>query len=163
MNNPPNYWVFAFQATLIVIGWVVVHFNTVSRDNDKSRREALSKAADSLIDDLTSIYDKSLEYHLSKRNLKLESKIKMSLQDLILKTINLKIILDKENDLDLCINSFALFRKKITSSHFEDEHTSSLKIGDEIIQEIAKTYLDAKQQVNLLKFSLYKKKKFCDS
>lgn len=145
------------QIVLIIFGWVVVHWLSNARDRDKSRREMLAKAADSLNDELGKIYTSAVEYHVKVRNLSLENSLKMSLQDISARTTLLRDVSVDIKELDLCRSHILIMKKAISANHFEDEHIAEIELGSRQIQEIASSVLLAKRCFLMLKHQQFPK------
>lgn len=135
----------SIQIILIIIGWVVVHKLTATRDKDKARREMIVKAVDSLLEDTNKLVSKAWEYHLDERKKRLENEVKMMLQDLSSKTSMLSDISQNNSELAACRSAIIAMKKSITAMHFEDEHIERLDEESPQIQSIASESLRVKQ------------------
>lgn len=141
-----------FLQTLgIVIGWMVVHRLSVARDIDKARREMISKAADSLNDDVTKLFTAAKLYHTKERDQEVEDGIKMSLQDISARISLLSNVSVEPGDLTMCSRSILGLRQSITGEHFEDEHTAPITGNSVQLRSIADAILRAKRALQELK------------
>lgn len=139
------------QVVSIAVGWVVVHKLSAARDRDKARRDLLIKAADGLTDDASKLLTMAREYHTKNRDYAAEDMIKMSLQDMSIRTNLLSDISLEANELASCRSAILGFKQAITSTHFEDEHNGSLESGAPQLQAIAAEVLKVKQSFLKLK------------
>lgn len=139
------------QVASVVVGWYVVHKLSAGRDRDKARRDLLVKAADGLSEDATKLLVSAWEYHTKNRERSTEDTIKMSLQDISIRTSLLSDISLEKIELASCRSAILAFKKAITSTHFEDEHTGSLEPGALQLQAIAAEGLKVKQSFLKLK------------
>ncbi|MFL6673759.1 MAG: hypothetical protein ACJ8LG_10760 [Massilia sp.] len=140
-----------FQATVIVIGWVVVHRLSEKRDRDKARREMVAKAADALRDEITKFLSVARNYHTSDRDIDAEDSIKISLQDISARTSLLSDICKDSAELSLCKSAILATKKSVTGSHFEDEHNGPIAQGEQQVQLITADVLRAKRYYLQLK------------
>lgn len=143
------------QVSAIVIGWIVVHRLSAARDRDKARREMIAEAADGLSKDVTQLLLEATKYHTQDRDSQLEQQIKMSLQDLSIRTSSLYQISSNKVELAACRSSILAMKKAISSCHFEDEHVGPLPITDHQVQSIAAETMKVKQCFLKLKHSQY--------
>ena len=139
------------QLTAVGLGWYVVHRLSAQRDRDKARREMVAKSADGLTDALLVILSESREYHLKDRDRKLELKLKMSLQDLVMRVQGLSDICTDEKALAPCRAEVAALRRKVTGRHFEDEHIDPLLDSDRQLEDMAEVVMRARRQLLRLK------------
>lgn len=146
-----GFWQFVGQAITIVVGWVVVHRLSITRDRDKARREIVARTTDSLSDNVDTLLIDAQSYHLSSRAQDCEIKIKMNLQDISVRLGSLTGICAHTNELVSCRSLVINLRQAITSQHFEDEHQDSLFAGNQQIQDIAAAALRLKQALLHLK------------
>ncbi len=146
---------FIGQAFVVVFGWVVVHRLSTSRDFDKARREMVAKSADSLIESSVALLTDARAYHLATRNIPTELKIKMSLQDLAMRTNGLSEICADKPTLASCRTAIAASRRAITGLHFEDEHEAPLDESSGQLDDIADCVLRTKQCLLNLKHSQF--------
>lgn len=147
----PNTLNLLVQAGAIVIGWIVVHKLSAARDRDKARREMLAKAADALSDDAGKLLISAKDYHTKERDKNLEDQIKMTLQDISIRTSSLTQISNDATELASCRSAILGLKKAISSTHFEDEHTEVLGSGSKQVQAIVAEALRAKQSFLKLK------------
>lgn len=146
-----EFWKWVGQAVVVVIGWVVVHKLSTARDRDKSRREMVVKSADQLIDALTTHLAAAHDYHLKKRDVPTELKLKMALQDMAIRAQGLSDVLNDEQVLAPCRAEVALVRRAVTGQHFEDEHDGAVDDNAPQLQAIADSVLRAKRAFLRLK------------
>ncbi len=133
------------QITGLIAGWIIVHRQSSKRDIDKARREMIAKTADSLNDDTTKIFGVAKDYHIKVRDPSVEDSIKMSLQDLSIRTSLLNKVCKDEGELKICRNAVLELKKSITGEHFEDEHTIPLGLSSDQIKGIAESILRTKR------------------
>lgn len=113
--------------SLIICGWLAVHFFSAHRDKQKEWRE-FSRETVKLID---KIEKSSIIYHTSnERNVSLEKKIKLDLNSLDIRFTLIK----KHLRLDPTI---AILRSAITLDNFESSNFSQQTYGSQIVQSIA--------------------------
>ena len=146
---------FLGQAATIIVGWVVVHRLSTSRDIDKSRRELVAKSADSLSDVAGHLLLDARAYHLSSRSSNKEVQIKLALQDASIRVGGLIGVCTASNELAACRCAITSLKQAITSKHFEDEHNYPLDENDLQIQEIAAEVLRTKHAFLRLKHSQF--------
>lgn len=139
------------QIVGLILGWVIVHVLSSRRDIDKARREMIAKAADSLNDDVTKLFSSAKEYHTKNRDTVIEDSLKMSLQDIAIRTSLLGKVCSNELEILSCRRAILDLRKAITSEHFEDAHTSPLSASANQIKAIADSVLRAKRSLQELK------------
>lgn len=139
------------QVASVAVGWFVVHKLSAARDRDKARRDLLVKAADSLSEDAGKLLATAREYHTKARERSTEDVIKMSLQDMSIRTNLLSDISPEAKELASCRSAILNFKKAVTSTHFEDEHISCLESGAPQLQAIAAEGLKVKQSFLKLK------------
>lgn len=146
-----EFWKWLGQALVVVIGWVVVHKLSATRERDKSRREMVVRSADHLIDALSAHLFDAHKYHLSERSVEEELKIKMTLQDMAMRASGLSEIVRDELLLAPCRTEIAGVRRSVTGRHFEDEHEGPLPESSEQVQAVAESVLRAKRALLRLK------------
>ena len=129
----------------LIAGWVIVHKQSAKRDIDKARREMIAKTSDSLNDDSTKIFGIAKDYHTKIRDAAVEDSIKMSLQDLSIRTSLLNKVCKDDNELRICRNAVLDLKKSITGEHFEDEHLAPLILGADQLMSIAESVLKTKR------------------
>lgn len=139
------------QVTAIVIGWIVVHKLSAARDRDKARREMLAKAADGLSDDVGKLLITARDYHTQARDRRIEDQIKMTLQDISIRTSTLYQISTDTKELAACRSSILSMKKAISFVHFEDEHTVPIELASPQVQSIVADALRVKQNFLKLK------------
>jgi hypothetical protein len=142
---------FIGQAVTVVGGWVVVHKLSVARDRDKARREMVAKSADTLNDQVALILLDANKYHQEVRDVGLEIKLKMSLQDASARINALSAICNNATELAYCRSAALNLKQSITGQHFEDEHTTPLIASDLQVQAIAAECMRLKQALLKLK------------
>lgn len=142
----------AVQITAIVVGWIIVHKFSIARDRDKARREMVSKAADSLTDEITKLMTLATQYHLTQRDVPKENELKIVLQDFSTRASLLSQISDDSTELAALRSSIIGLRKAITAEHFEDEHLIPLSQDSIQVQSIAEAALKAKEKLTKLKY-----------
>lgn len=135
------------QSILIVIGWIIVHKLTSTRDLEKSRRDIVATSIDKLYDQVNIISEHAVEYHSSDREIAKEQKLNRILKDLNIKVSSFKDLVC-ENDCQQVWQQAIKYKQSITGKHFEDEHINKLTSSDEVIEDIA-------EQESLLKVALY--------
>ncbi|WP_343734480.1 hypothetical protein [Acidovorax sp.] len=155
MSGEFSWFNFIGQAVVVVAGWYVVHRLTVARDIDKSRREMIAKAADSLIENLTDLLSEIREYHLNDRDFAQELKIKSALQDAAMRTTGLHQVCKERDLISRCNSSLGAVRRAATMEHFEDEHTGPLGQRDRLFEDVAAAVVKAKQDILHLKHSQF--------
>lgn len=148
---------FLGQVFVVGAGWYVVHRLSVARDIDKSRREMISKAADSLMENLTELLSEIRDYHLGCRNYSLELKIKSSIQDANMRCVGLNAVCGEKNIIKSCTSSIGAVRRAATREHFEDEHDAPLSPGAALLEDVAAAVVRAKQDLLRLKHSQFPK------
>lgn len=141
----------------LVIGWGVVHFLSAKRDKDKARKEMITKAADSLVDSATQVFATAQRYHTNERKVEDEQRLKIELQDMSIRTLQLSSVIDTQSNIKLCSTSIADLRRAITGRHFDDEHEVALDVSAPQISEIADAYLRVKRAFFSLKISQFPK------
>jgi hypothetical protein len=142
----------AVQIAAVVIGWIIVHKFSIARDRDKARREMVSKAADSLTDEITKLVSSATVYHLASRDTSKENELKTVLQDFSTRASLLSLISDDNSELAALRSSVIGLRKAITGEHFEDEHAAPLSQNSIQVQSIAEAALRAKEKLTKLKY-----------
>jgi hypothetical protein len=145
------------QTLAIVIGWVVVHQLTVTRELNKSRREVIFDSADTLIEKVSELFVLALKYHTENRSKSDEVTLKMSLKDVSGQIDLLGDLSVSSVHLDECRKGLIALRKAITASHFEDEHTAPLAQSSSQIQLIAAEVLALNHSFFKLKNSQFPK------
>lgn len=152
MQSQCAFWLdllkIIIQSVLIVLGWVIVHRFTSTRDLEKSRRDTISTSIDKLCDQVNVISEHAVEYHLNDREAAKEQKLNRILKDLSVRVSSFKDLVVVENDCQQIWQQAIKYKQSITGKHFEDEHTSKLANSDEVIENIA-------EQESLLKVALY--------
>lgn len=133
------------QIVGLISGWVIVHRQSSRRDIDKARREMIVKASDSLSDEATKIFGVAKKYHTTARDPSVEDDIKMSIQDLSIRTSLLSKICKDAAELKICRNAVLDLKKSITGDHFEDEHVAPLESGSDQIASITESILKTKR------------------
>lgn len=158
MECTPSYWLelskLVIPSIIIACGWAVVHKLSISRDQDKARREMVSASADALCSLIDIIHKEALLYHSQVRDKAKEAKIKMHLQDFNYRVTSLNKIAYES----LCKPTWELvipFRRAITGKHFEDEHTSTLDEGNIQLEWIAEATLGIKRALIELKHAQF--------
>lgn len=146
-----EFWRFLGQVVTIVLGWIVVHKLSGTRDRDKARREMIAKSADSLSQAIDKLLVDARTYHLHQRDEDMEVQIKMLMQDISIQTVGLKAICDNSDELTACRSGLISLKQAITAKHFEDEHVEPLGSADQQIQDVAAGVLRAKQAFLRLK------------
>ena len=139
---------------IIAVGWAVVHKLSITRDQDKARKEMITSSADSLCELADDIYGLATTYHSSSRDKTVEAKIKMLLQDLNIRVSGLSRIAEEK----LCIpiwNQVISFRRAVTGLHFEDEHLEPIEFPSDQFDSITNTVLGIKRQLIELKHSQF--------
>lgn len=139
------------QTGSVVLGWIVVHKLSVTRDLEKARRDMLIGAADKLLAEVTTILASALQYHTNHRNTQVEQAIKVALQDISSSTNLLGGLTRFENELRQCRSSIVDLKKSITGAHFEDEHNCPIPESSDQIQAIAADALRVKRCFERLK------------
>lgn len=150
-SSASQFLSFLGQAITIGVGWYVVHLLSARRDRDKARRDMLSKSADELADDSKKLLLLARAYHLGERAVAKETEIKMSIQDMALRTSALSQICNDDSVLSACRAGVQALRRSTTGKHFEDEHTGPLNEADDQFQSIAADALRAQQAFLKLK------------
>jgi hypothetical protein len=125
------------QVISVGVGWFVVHKLSAARDRDKARRDLLVKTADNLNDDAGKLISVARDYHTKSRDRTLEDNIKMTLQDISVRTNLLSDISPEAKELASCRSAILAFKKAITATHFEDEHDVMLEPGAPQLQSMA--------------------------
>lgn len=125
-----------FQVISIVIGWYVVHRLSAARDRDKARREMLAKAAEGLSDEVSKLLVSTREYHTKARDRAVEDALKMTLQDISVRTSLLSDISEDAKELGSCRSAILAMKRATTATHFEDEHDGPLDLNSQQIQSI---------------------------
>jgi hypothetical protein len=146
---------FLFNAVVVGVGWLIVHYLSKKRDLDKARRELIAKSVDSLIQAMTSLLGDARKYHSSARSLELEVQIKMSIQDIAESVSGLKSLIQDKGHVASCQLSVRKVRAAITGAHFEDEHSEPLDGNSGTMQTIADEVMRSKRALTNLKHSLY--------
>ena len=113
------------QTSAIIVGWVVVHRLSAARDKDKARREMLSKAADTLCEDVGKLFHSAKDYHLTERDKSLEINLKMTLQDISMRTSQLVDITTEPKEIKICRKALIDLKKTITYSKYSCGHIAS--------------------------------------
>jgi hypothetical protein len=78
------------------------------------------------------------------RDKNLEVSLKISLQDLSMRTALLSDLCNDTAELSRCRSTLINFKKAISGAHFEDEHIEALEINDQLIEVMALEYSKAK-------------------
>ena len=141
----------AVQLAAVVIGWLVVHCLSASRDRDKARVDIIVKVADALSNEVIDLISEAYGYHTNDRDIGIEISLKMKLQDISARTTALGQICKNGDVLKICSLAVLNFKKAITQFHFEEEHEQPLGHGCEQIQTIASTGLLLRQSLLRLK------------
>ena len=144
----------SIPSVLVVAGWMVANTLAMKRERDKARRDMIAKSSDSLCDSIDKIFEVAIEYHSTERNRKLETKLKISLQDLTERVSSLSQITQDCDEPQRCIALSVGFRQAITRSHFEDEHLGPLESNVEY-ENIASTSLALKRSLVALKHAQF--------
>lgn len=155
LGGTTGFWSFLGQVITVVGGWVVVHRLSTARDRDKARREIVAKSADSLSDQVGEILLDAGKYHQNPRDVGLEVKLKLALQDLSFTTSALNLICDRTADLTACRCAVVSLRQSVTKEHFEDEHAAPLAHSAQQLQVIAAEAMRLKQALLRLKHSQF--------
>lgn len=150
-----GFWPFLGQVTSVVCGWIVVHKLSAARDRDKARREMVAKSADLLSDQVGEIFLDGGKYHQGSRDLSLEVKLKLALQDLSNRTSALGSICDHSSELTACRCAVLSLKQAITKDHFEDEHLEPVCHNASQLQAIAAETMRLKQALLKLKHSQF--------
>lgn len=135
---------FLSQAVIVGFGWFVVHRLSSARDKDKLRREMLAKTADGLCEDLSKLLTLAREYHHMGRDKNNEVSIKIMLQDLSMRTSFLSDLCNDKDELRRCKAALINFKKSVSSTHFEDEHTEALELNEHLFDLMALEYSKVK-------------------
>lgn len=146
---------FLAQAIIVVVGWIVVDKLSARREMEKARREILARSADELATTVDRLMLDSRSYHLSARDERTEIGLKMALQDVALRTAALSDLCGDIAQLGACRSGAASFRRAITGTHFEDEHSEPLSLHSEQLELIASEALRARQSYVKLKHRQY--------
>ncbi len=142
---------FLLQAVIVGVGWFAVHKLSSRRDKDKLRLEMLVKTTDGLCEDLSKLLSQAREYHVNIRNENTEVSMKTALQDLSMRTAFLSDLSSNKDELRRCRGTLINFKRAISGTHFEDEHTESLAINDQLLEIMALEYSKAKAALVKLK------------
>lgn len=143
----------SIPSVLVIAGWIVANILAKNRERDKARRDIIAKSSDSLCESIDKIFETANDYHSSVRDKKLESKLKIALQDLSERISSLSQ-LTQDGELQKCIALSVKFRQAITGNHFEDEHLAALD-SDVIHECIASTSLSLKRSLVDLKHAQF--------
>lgn len=135
----------------LILGWVIVHKLSAMRDIDKARREMISKAADGLNEDTTKLFSTAKDYHTKTRDITLEDSLKMTLQDVSMRTSILNNVCSDSLELTSCRRAILELKKAITSEHFEDEHTAPILSSSDQVKAVAEGILRTKRAFQELK------------
>lgn len=151
MQSQCAFWLdllkIALQSALIVIGWIIVHKLTSTRDLEKSRRDTVAASIDKLCEQVNVISEHAVEYHSNDREITKEQKLNRILKDLNIRVSSFKDLVS-ENDCQQVWQQAIKYKQSITGKHFEDEHINKLTSSHEVIEVIA-------EQESQLKVSLY--------
>lgn len=145
----------SIQILGLILGWIIVHVLSSRRDIDKARREMISKAADGLNDDVAKIFATAKDYHTKERDVSLEDSLKMSLQDVSIRTTLLGKVCPDEMEIKACSRAVLELKKSISGDHFEDEHTGPLPTSANQIKTIVDCVLRAKRAFLELKLKQF--------
>lgn len=152
MQSQCAFWLdllkITLQSVLIVIGWIIVHKLSFTRDLQKSRRDTVAASIDKLCDQVNMISEHAVEYHLSDREISREQKLNRILKDLNIRVSSFKDLVNENDDCKQVWQQAIKYKQSITGKHFEDEHVSKLLCSDDVIENIA-------EQESLLKIYLY--------
>ena len=96
----------------------------------------LAKAADGLSDEVGKLLISAREYHTKARDRDVEDALKMTLQDISVRTSLLSDISKDAKELASCRSAILAMKKAITATHFEDEHVVPLDLNSQQIQSI---------------------------
>lgn len=138
-------WQILLQISGLIAGWIIVHKQSSKRDIDKARREMIAKTSDGLNDDAVKIFEVAKTYHTSERDEEAEDSIKMSLQDLSIRTSLLTKVCNDVGELRVCRSAVLDLKKAITGCHFEDEHVGPLQMRSEQMQTVTESILRTKR------------------
>lgn len=144
----------SIPSILVIVGWIVANHLAKNRERDKARRDMIAKSSDSLCELIDKIFETANDYHSSDRNKKLESKLKIALQDLTERISSLSQLTfecDKPED---CVQLSVAFRQAVTGRHFEDEHLGILE-SQGIHENIASASLALKRGLVELKHAQF--------
>lgn len=155
-SEPFPYGPSLISAVLVIAGWVVVNKAQSNRERRKQIREFVSN----LMKELAELEKAVLEYHTNQRDESLEQSILVKLTrfekacELLPKFVSGQRYLKATPPTKLVINPPVIqqMRKAMTLHHFMDEHLSSMKNSDLLIQEIVITtyaVLDTLERVRL--------------
>lgn len=147
---------FAANASVVLIGWAVVHFLTKARDLEKSQRDLIAKASDEASTAVDSILTAALEYHRTERALALETQLKMDLQDLGQRLSCMTHIVRDTSALRRCITGVSSLRRSITEHHFEDEHQQPIPHNSVQLSDVANQALSLKRELLGLKYNHFR-------
>ncbi len=146
---------FVATATVIVVGWIVVHRLSARRDRDRDKRELIITTLNGLTSELNELLSLARAYHTGKRDVGVENKIKMTIADVAQCLAGLFTLVSRNkeqmNSLTVCRGAISGIRKSITGSHFEDEHTAPLRPDDSILDGIAAELIRAKSSFAVLR------------
>jgi hypothetical protein len=145
-------WAYLLNVVFIVVGWVVVHHLSARRDQDKSRRELIVKACDSLAASVDALRSVASRYHTQSRQVAEERSIQLALQDLAQQFTELVSICDQRDQLAACRSSLTALRRAVSGRHFSDEHVSPVEPENEIVLDIDGATSDLKKQITRLKY-----------
>lgn len=111
----------------------------------------VADSAEQLAACLDAIHADSRGYHLAPRDVAVEVRIKMALQDAAMHALGLSEICNDSETLARCRSDIAALRRAISGEHFEDEHDGPLPETAQQFQRIADAFLKAKRSFLQLK------------
>lgn len=138
------------------IGWFVVHHLSAKRDQDKARKDLIVKSVDSLYEGMNTLLADARTYHTSDRSIGSELKLKIALQDLLMRLNGLSDLGVTIDQLAPCRKSLGRARQAITGLHFEDEHEGSISENSPQVQDICDVILKTKRELLNIKHRQFK-------
>jgi hypothetical protein len=142
--------------TLVVLGWLVVHFAAQKRDDIKGRRELIVKTTDAVSEQINKLMGIALSYHTNPQRLYAqEIEINSSLKDLQIQVALLtkasKVAVPNVRSDEL----IKVLRQNITREHFEDGHNGQLDFNSPQLAKIAAASLALRAYLANIKFSQF--------
>ena len=138
------------------VGWFVVHHLSARRDLDKARKDLIVKSVDGLYESMNTLLTDARNYHTSERSVGSEIKLKIALQDLLMRLNGLSDLGVSTAQLGMCRKSLGRARQAITGLHFEDEHEGPISESSNQVQEICEVILKTKRELLNIKHQQFK-------
>jgi hypothetical protein len=149
---------FFGQALVIVLGWLVVHQLSRSRDREDSFRKYLIDEVSELNESLESIFDVVIDYHTTSRSLRVEQRIKLMLGAFSSRTETVARESPELLSGHRLRKAVTYLKRSCTLHHFEDEHTAPLDLGADVLQVLAQRVSEMRDELSDARLKLLKQR-----